>query len=146
MLSTHPNLPPVAKTAVCSDLLQTLDIITVLGRNVLCEDLRVLSGLEVLLPVEEPERNLELAGVLNDSNNLFNLIGRQFSSALVNINFGLFANQIGKARTDTGNLGESKDNVALSFHVGIENTQNVLEFRSLHQRGRPELTKENVKE
>jgi hypothetical protein len=33
------------------------DIITVLGSNVLCENLKVLSSLEILLPIQEPEES-----------------------------------------------------------------------------------------
>jgi hypothetical protein len=142
VLSTHSDVPPVTKTTMSADLLHALDIITVLGSNVLCENLRVLSSLEILLPIQEPERNLELTRVLNDGNNLFDFISSQFSSTLVDIDFGLFADQVRETTSDTGDLGQSEDNVTLSFNVGIENTQNVLEFRSLHQRGRPVVESE----
>jgi hypothetical protein len=37
VLSTHSDVPPVTKTTMGADLLHALDIITVLGSNVLCE-------------------------------------------------------------------------------------------------------------
>jgi hypothetical protein len=116
-----------------SDLLHSLNVITKLGSNVLRKDLGVLSGLPILLPIQEPQWDLELARILDNGNNLLNLIGRQFTGTLVDINFGLFADQVGKSTSKTINLGEAKDNIAISLHVGVENTQNVLEFGTLHQ-------------
>lgn len=74
MLSTHSDSPPVAKTTVSTDLLETFDIVTKLRVDILGKDLVVLSSLEVLLSVQEPKRNLELAGVLDDGDKLFNFI------------------------------------------------------------------------
>jgi hypothetical protein len=142
VLATHSDVPPVTKTTMGADLLHAFDIITVLRSNVLCENLRVLSSLEILLPIQEPEWNLELTRVLNDGNDLFDFIGSQFTSALINIDFGLFANQVRETTSDTRDLRQSENDVALSLNICIENTQNVLEFRPLHQRGRPVIGKE----
>jgi hypothetical protein len=92
VLSTNTDSPPVTKTTVSSDLLEALDIVTELCVNVLGKDLRVLSRLEVLLPIQEPKWDLELTGVLDDGNKLLDLISGELSSSLVDINFGLFAN------------------------------------------------------
>ena len=66
MLTADADAPPVAETAVGADLLEPLDVVAELGVEVLGEDLGVLAGLPVLLSVEEPEGDLELAGVLDD--------------------------------------------------------------------------------
>jgi hypothetical protein len=131
VLPTHTDIPPVAQTTMRPNLLHALQVITQLGRNVLRKGLRVFARLKVLLSIQEPERNFELSGILNDSHELFNLIRGQFAGSLVDIDFGFFANQIGKAAADPGDFGQRKDDIALAFDVGIENTQNVLEFRSL---------------
>ena len=89
--------------------------------------------LYVLLAVQEPDGNFELSRVLDDGHELFDLIGGEFSGALVNVDFGLFANEIGKAAADAGNLGQTEHDIALAFHVGVEDAQNVLKFRSLLQ-------------
>ena len=136
VLSTDSDLPPMTKTTMGTNLLHSLNIITKLGRDILRKDLGVLSRLPILLPIQKPQRNLELTRVLDNRDNLFNLISSQFTSALVHVNFGLFADKVGESASETINLGEAKDDIAVSFHVGIENTQNVLEFRSLHQRSR----------
>jgi hypothetical protein len=137
VLSTYANRPPVSQTAMSSDLLQTLNIITKLGSNVLCKHLRVFARLEVLLSVQEPQWNLELTWVLNNSDKLFNLICSKLTSTLVDIDFCLFADQVGETATDTTNLGQTKDDIALSFNVGVKNTQNVLKFGALDQRSGP---------
>lgn len=116
-----------------ANLFHAFQIVTQFGGNVLRKGLTVLARLEILLTIQEPNRNLELTRILNDSDKLFNLIGGKFTSALVDIDFRLFANQVGKASADTGNFGHTKDDIALSLYVGIENTQNVLKFRSLLQ-------------
>eukprot|EP00525_Craspedostauros_australis_P009560 CAMPEP_0198134038 /NCGR_PEP_ID=MMETSP1442-20131203/59872_1 /TAXON_ID= /ORGANISM="Craspedostauros australis, Strain CCMP3328" /LENGTH=272 /DNA_ID=CAMNT_0043795173 /DNA_START=19 /DNA_END=838 /DNA_ORIENTATION=- len=136
VLSTDSDAPPVTKTAVGADLLESLDVVTELGINVLGEDLAVLSGLEVLLSVQEPERDLELAWVLDDGDDLLDLIGGQFSCSLVDVDLGLFADEVSETASKTLDLGQSENDISLSFHVCIKNTQNVLEFRSLHQRAR----------
>ena len=133
VLSTHSDIPPVTQTTVRSDFLHAFNVVTELGGNVLRKDLGVFTRLEVLLSIEEPQGDLELAGVLDDSDDLFDFIGGQFTSALVDIDFGLFANEIGETTSDTGNFCESVNDVTLALHVGIENTQNVLKLGSLHQ-------------
>jgi hypothetical protein len=39
---------------------------------------------------------------LNDGHNLFDFIGSQFSGTLVDIDFGLFADQVRETTSDTG--------------------------------------------
>lgn len=139
MLSAHANVPPVAQSAVGPDLLEALEVVAELGGNVLRKGLRVLAGFKVLLAVQEPNGDLELAGVLDDGHELFNLVGRELSRALMHVDFGLLADQVREATSDSGYLAEAKNDIALAFHVGIENAQNVLKFRSLLQRRRPVL-------
>ena len=137
MLSTNSDSPPVTKTTVSTDLLQTFNIITKLRVNVLGKDLVVFASLKVLLSVQEPKGNLELAGVLNDSNKLFNLISSKLSGSLIDINFGLFTDEVSESASETLNFCEAEHNISLSFNVSVEDTKNVLEFSSLHQRRRP---------
>ena len=132
MLSPDPNSPPVPETSVRPDLLHPLHILSQASIESLSEDLSVLPGLEVLLPVEEPEGNLELLGGLNDSDDLLDLIGRKLPRPLVNVNLRLLADKVGETTSDTLNLGKGKDNVALTLNVGVEDTQNVLELGALH--------------
>jgi hypothetical protein len=94
VLSTDSNIPPVTKTPMGSDLLESLNIITELGGNVLRKDLTVLSRLEILLTIQKPKWDFELTGVLDDGHDLFNFVCGKLTGTLINIDFGLFANQI----------------------------------------------------
>lgn len=132
MLSSDAHAPPVAKTAVGPDLLHPLDVVTELRVEVLSEDLRVLAGLEVLLPIEEPERDLKLARVLDDGHELLNLVSREFTGALVHVDLSLLADKVGESASKALDLGQAEDDVTLTLNVSVENTQDVLKFRSLH--------------
>jgi hypothetical protein len=134
VLSTNTDSPPVPKTTVSTDLLHPLNIITELSIEVLSKDLGVLSGLEILLSVQEPKRDLELTGVLDDGNNLFDFISGELSCALVDVNLSLLTDEVGETTSETLNFGKSEDNVTLSLNVSIQNTEDVLELGSLHNR------------
>lgn len=132
MLSTDSNSPPVTQTAVSTDFLQTFNIITKLSIDILCKDLDVLSGLEILLSVQEPKRNLKLSGILDNCYKLFDFIGGKFTCSLVYIDLGLFTDQVGESATKTLNFSQSKNNISLTLNVSVKNTKNVLELSSLN--------------
>lgn len=132
MLSTHPNTPPVTKTAMSPNLLHPFNIITKFGIKVLGKDLRILPGPEILLPVEEPQGDFELTGVLDDGHELFDLIGGQFTSTFVDINFCLLADEVGETTSKTLNFSEAKDDISLALNVSVEDTQDMLKFGALH--------------
>jgi hypothetical protein len=73
VLTADTESPVVAEASVVADLLQSFKVVTELGVQGVREKLVVLSGLEVLLPVKEPFRDLELQRVLDDSDQLFDL-------------------------------------------------------------------------
>lgn len=134
MLTADADAPPVAETAVGADLLEPLDVVAELGVEVLGEDLGVLAGLPVLLSVEEPEGDLELAGVLDDGDELLDLVGGELAGALVDVDLGLLADEVGEAAAEALDLGQGEDDIPLTLNVGVEDTQNVLELLALHQR------------
>lgn len=123
----------MAQTTMSTDFLETFNVIAQFGGNVLGKDLRIFAGFDVFLTIQEPQWNFELAWILNDRNEFFNFIGGQFTGTFVDIDFGFLTNQIPKTTSNPTNLGQSKYDIAFPFDVGIENTKNVLEFRSLHQ-------------
>jgi hypothetical protein len=122
----------VTKTAVCPNLLHPLNVITQLGIKVLGKDLRILSSPEILLPVEEPQGDFELTGVLDDGDELFDLIGCQFTGTFVDINFCLFADEVSETTSETLNFSEAKDNISFALNVSVEDTQDMLKFGALH--------------
>ena len=60
-------------------LLQTVEILTEIGLEVVGDHLAVLSGLNVLLSVQEPLGDIELQRSGDHSDQLLNLIVRQLS-------------------------------------------------------------------
>jgi hypothetical protein len=133
VLSTDSDSPPVTQTTVSTDLLKTFNVVTKLGIDVLGKHLIVFSCLEILLPIQEPKGDLELTGVLNNGDELFDLISSEFSGSLVDIDLSLLADQISKPASKTLDFCETENDITLSLNVCVENTKNVLKFSSLHQ-------------
>jgi hypothetical protein len=73
VLTTDTKVPVVTETTVITDLLQSLKVVAKLGVQSVREQLVVLAGLEVLLPIQEPFRDFELKRVLDDGDQLFDL-------------------------------------------------------------------------
>ena len=71
----------MTETTVRPDLLQPLKVITELRVNTVGQDLQVLAVDDVPLPVQEPRRDLELRGVLDDGDETFELIRVKLASA-----------------------------------------------------------------
>ena len=82
MLTTDAETPEVTETTVRTDLLQPLEVITELRVDAVGQDLRVLAIDDVPLPVQEPRRDLELRGVLDDGNETLELIRVKLASAV----------------------------------------------------------------
>ena len=66
--------PVVSQTAMSSDFLQSFQVLADLAVEHVGQRLRVLAVLHVLLPVEEPVRNLVLARVRHHRYHLFHLV------------------------------------------------------------------------
>ena len=91
VLTTDLQVPVVAQTTVGTirhiplttllpHLLQTVQILTEIGLQVVSDNLLVLAGLHILLSVQEPLRDVVLKRVGNDSNQSVNLLVAQLSS------------------------------------------------------------------
>lgn len=59
------------QTTMSPDLLQSLQVITKFRVHSVGQDLRILAVDDILLPVQEPCRNLELGRVLDYGNKAF---------------------------------------------------------------------------
>jgi len=82
-----------------------------------------VTSLCVLL--ERLKRTLE--GVLDDGDDTLKLFGGEVTSALVQINIGLLADQVGVSATDTRDLGQGVHDLLLSIDVCVQQTDDVLE-------------------
>ena len=83
VLAPDAEAPVVTETTVRPDLLQPLKVITELRVNTVGQDLQVLAVDNVPLPVQEPKRDLELGGVLDDGDETFELIRVKLAGAVV---------------------------------------------------------------
>jgi len=117
----------VTKTTMSTDLLQALQIITKLGVDTVRENLRVLAIDDIALTIEEPSGDLVLGRVLDDGDDSLKFFGCKFTSALVEIDIGFLANQVGITTSDTLYLGQGVHDLLLSFDIGVEKSKNVLE-------------------
>ena len=73
VLATDTESPVVTETAVSTDLLQALQIVTELGVDTVSENLAVLAIDDIALTIEEPGRDLVLGGILNDGDDSLKL-------------------------------------------------------------------------
>jgi hypothetical protein len=69
-----------------------------------------------------------LKWVLDNIDEAFKLFVGEFTSALVHINVGLLAAQVGITTTHTLDGCQGEHNLLLAFNIGVEKTQNVLEL------------------
>lgn len=83
VLTTDTETPVVSETAVGTDLLEALKILTELGVDTVGQDVRVLAVNNVALSVEEPGGDLVLCGVLDDRHNTLELFGGKLTSTAV---------------------------------------------------------------
>jgi len=146
VLTTYAETPEVAETAVCPNLLQTLQIVTELRVDGVGEDLAVLAIDNVPLPVQEPCGDLELRRVLDNGDKPLKLVRVELTGTFVQVNIGLLANDVGVATTDTLDFGQGVHDLALAINIGVEETQNVLKllvgFRDNEGHGGQELDEE----
>ncbi len=81
MLTAYTETPVVPETPVAPHPLKPLKIISELLVKDVSEGLAELAVLNVLLSVEEPVGDLELPGVLDDLDDLFDLFVGELSSS-----------------------------------------------------------------
>jgi hypothetical protein len=136
VLTTDTETPVVTETAVRADLLEALEILTVLAVETVGKDLVVLAIDDIALSVQEPGGDLVLGRVLEDGDNALEFFGGKFTGTLVEVNIGLLADQVGVTATDTLDLGQGVHDLLLAVNIGVEQTKDVLEVRLLagHER------------
>ena len=89
--------------------------------------------LKSFLSVQKVLLDLELLGVLDDSDEPLYLVLGQLSSALRDINLCLLADDLGKAASHTSDLGDRVQHLCLSVNVGVHDTQDVREVLGDHK-------------
>jgi len=131
VLTADAETPVVTETPVVADLLQALEIITELGIDLVGRNLRGLAILEVLPPVEHPAGDLVLVGVLDNVHKIVHFLLSKLTGALVHVNVGLLADDVGETATNTLYGGHGVHHLLLAINVGTEDTQDVLEISTI---------------
>jgi len=121
----------MSQTTMHTNLLHSLQIVTEFRVDTVGEDLGVFAIHNISLSVEEPSWNFVLCGVLDDCDDALKFFGCEFTSAFVEINIGLLANQVGVSSPNTLDLGQSVHDFLPSIDIGVEETENELEVRLL---------------
>ena len=135
VLTTDTETPVVSETSVGTNLLQSLEIITELAVDTVCEDLEVLAVDNVALSVEEPGWDLVLGWVLDDGNDTLELFRGELSGTglllelrfsfdpsgvsepLVEVDIGLLADQVRVSATDTLYLCQGVHDLLLAINL-----------------------------
>ena len=82
VLTTDTETPVVTETAVRADLLEALEVLTVLAVETVGEGVVVLAVDDVALSVQEPGGDLVLGGVLEDGDDALELFGGEFTGTV----------------------------------------------------------------
>ena len=88
VLASDTEAPEVPETAVSANLLQPLQIVTELRVDGVRENLAVLAIDNIALPVQEPDGDLELRGVLDNGNEALELVRVELSGSVGKVRLG----------------------------------------------------------
>ena len=133
MLTSNSETPVMSNTTVSSDLLQSFNVITELSIHVVSQQMRRSTGRSILLSVQHPIRDLELLGVLHDSNETLDFFFVQFTGSSAGVDFSLLADDKGVSSANTLDGGESEGDASLTIDVGVHDTKHVNKVFRLNQ-------------
>ena len=136
VLTTDTETISVTDTAVSTNLLQALQVITEIDVDGVGHGVGSLAGLGFALTVEEPGGDLPLERIGEDVAKAGDFLVGEGTSTAGNVNAGLLANDVGEANTNTLDNAESVGDLALAVNVGVQHTDDVLEALGLHLEGR----------
>jgi len=131
VLTSDLQAPEMSKTSVTSDLLESFKIFSELSIQSVGSQLGESTILEILLSVQEPLGDTVADGVSNDFLDLVHLFFRKVTGSSVGVELGLLADEERESSTDTLDASDGEGELSLTFDVGVEDTENVLEFSSL---------------
>jgi len=80
------------------------------------------------LSVQEPFGDSVSDWVSNDFSDFLDFVFRKVSSSSLKIDFCLLADKMSESSSDTLDSSKSVGSLSLTFDVGVEDTDNVLEF------------------
>ena len=128
VLASDTKAPEVAQPSMSPNLLQLLQVLAQLVVQAVGQNLAILPVLHILLSVQEPVWYLVLPGILHDSDHL---ILCEFSSPLGEVNVLFSQHHMSISPLNTLNVSDGKGYFPLPIDVGIEYSQDVLEFLTM---------------
>lgn len=93
VLTSDGDSPVMSQTTMQTDLLHALQILTELIVQTVGKDLTVLSGLDILLTIKEPFRDLVLKGVLDNGDDALKFFIAEFTGSVSNKSWSVVALQ-----------------------------------------------------
>lgn len=122
MLTSDTQAPEVSDTTVSSDLLQSLQVVSQLGLQVVSQVVVVLTVVDVLLTVQEPGWDFVLGWVLHDLDDSLQFFLGQLTSSLLQADVSLLAHQVGVTTTDTTDGGQGVNDLDVTIDVSVQQT------------------------
>ena len=90
--------------------------------------MEVVSISEVVSTIDEPLGNAESNGIGNNLLDLLPCLLSDFSGSGIKVDLGDFANQMGESGANSSDCGKREGDFALSFEVGVQDSDDMLEF------------------
>jgi len=110
------------------DLLQSLEILSELGVDLVRNELAPGSFLGVVLSVQEPFWDIIFGWSSEDVINLLNFSFSDLSGSLVEIDLSLLEDDVGESSTNTFDGGKSEHDFLGSLNIGILDSENMSEL------------------
>jgi len=131
VLTSDLQSPEMSETSITSDLLESFKIFSELSIQSVGSQLRESTILEILLSIQEPLGDTVADGISNDFLDLVHFFFREITSSSVGVELSLLADEERESSTDTLDTSDGEGELSLTFDVGVEDAENVLEFSGL---------------
>ena len=118
----------MSETSVLSDLLHAFNVFSDLGFKQVRRGVEVVSISIVISSVDEPLRDSEGDRIGDDLLDLLPGFLANFASSRVEIDLGDLADQMGKSRANSSNSSNRVGDFALSFQIGVQDSDDVFEL------------------
>ena len=125
MLSSDSESPEVSETSVTFNFLESLEVFSQLGVDLVGNQLGGSAFSGVRLSVQEPLWDSPLGWVRNDFIDLFDFSLSQFSGSLVEVDLSQLQDQVGEPLADSLDGGEGEHNLVFTFDVGVLDSENM---------------------
>ena len=134
VLTTDTDTPVVTETSVDACFFQSFKIVTKFGVKGSGDEMGTFTSGKIFLVVQHPAGYFKGGWVGDHGNHGFCFVFGQFTGTFVGINFSFFQDDVSESTTDTWDFSDGVQDFGVTVNVGIEDTEDVLEFFGLHKR------------